>query len=545
MLILPQTSEDDFMFPPNQINGDSITLQAIYENPEYDDHKLKYLYNFGDQWVHIVELLGHTNTITDDVICIGGIGHPPAEDCEGAGGWGNLQAAYLSPEQEDALEDRREWYEQDCHNGDPMGLAGDRLWRWDQDAVNTKLAGIYSLPDDEDVNAGWLGPRMPPPDPRYNRAAGSEESSSENEDFPELPSPPNRDLPSRRRDLSPTSRLAAEKAASEAARERLTRYFWENRNSSVPNAAQHRQRVAPTPGPASKEKPIGAKDCLKGLSFTFSGVLDTLNRDEGTVMIEHYGAKVDLVPSTSTSYIILGSGVETRKLEIFARGNLRTIDEDGLFDLIRTRPANGGNDEAVSPPIGGDLAPKSRALAEKAESMAARDALMRSFNENTSSRDAAQRPAPPPGPAYKERPTGAKDCLKGLSFVFTGILDNLGREEGIATIKHYGGIVEPAPTPKTNYVVLGSGSAPKKLEVIAKHTLRTINKDGLFELIRRRPANGGIGVVAESTSRNIKRENQRSETWFEDMAAEFVKALHQDRRVDGRSGDTPREACDV
>ena len=64
-------------------------------------------------------------------------------------------------------------------------------------------------------------------------------------------------------------------------------------------------------------------------------------------------------------------------------------------------------------------------------------------------------------------------------------------------MKRYGGKVTTAPSTKTSYVVLGNDAGPKKLEVIRKNNIKTINEDGLFELIRKLPANGGDGKAAE------------------------------------------------
>lgn len=38
-------------------------------------------------------------------------------------------------------------------------------------------------------------------------------------------------------------------------------------------------------------------------------------------------------------------------------------------------------------------------------------------------------------------PTGQENCLAGLNFVFTGILESLNREDGISLVKKYGGYV--------------------------------------------------------------------------------------------------------
>ncbi|KAI9373891.1 replication factor RFC1 C terminal domain-containing protein [Aspergillus egyptiacus] len=116
-------------------------------------------------------------------------------------------------------------------------------------------------------------------------------------------------------------------------------------------------------------------------------------------------------------------------------------------------------------------------------------------------------------------PTGAENCLAGLSFVFTGVLDTLGREEGQSLVKKYGGKVTGAPSSKTSFVVLGSDAGPKKLKTIRDHNLKTINEEGLFDLIRRLPANGGDGKAAEKHEAKKKAEEEKVRA----MAAEIEK----------------------
>ncbi|KAK3088984.1 DNA replication factor C complex subunit Rfc1, partial [Teratosphaeriaceae sp. CCFEE 6253] len=69
-------------------------------------------------------------------------------------------------------------------------------------------------------------------------------------------------------------------------------------------------------------------------------------------------------------------------------------------------------------------------------------------------------------------PQGADNCLAGLAFVFTGQLQRIGREQGQALVKQYGGKVTSAPSSKTSYVVLGEDAGPKKLETIKKFGLQ-------------------------------------------------------------------------
>lgn len=123
----------------------------------------------------------------------------------------------------------------------------------------------------------------------------------------------------------------------------------------------------------------------------------------------------------------------------------------------------------------------------------------------------AQRTQQAPAAGSKEIPTGAENCLAGLTFVFTGILDALNREEGQELIKRYGGKITTSPSSKTSYVILGSDAGPKKLETIAKYGLKTINEDGLFELIRRLPQNGGDSKAAEKFDEKRRVEEKKIE----------------------------------
>lgn len=135
----------------------------------------------------------------------------------------------------------------------------------------------------------------------------------------------------------------------------------------------------------------------------------------------------------------------------------------------------------------------------------------------------AQRSRTPPGAGGKEMPVGTENCLAGLSFVFTGVLETLGREEGQALVKKYGGKVTGAPSSKTSYVVLGGDAGPKKLQTIQKHNLKTINEDGLFELIRRLPPNGGDGKAAEKYAAKQKADEEN----IRKMAAEIDREEKQ------------------
>lgn len=118
----------------------------------------------------------------------------------------------------------------------------------------------------------------------------------------------------------------------------------------------------------------------------------------------------------------------------------------------------------------------------------------------------------------KDAPEGAENCLAGLSFVFTGILESLSRDDGIALVKRYGGKVMGAPSKNTSYVVLGSDAGPSKLKKIQENKLKTINEDGLFALISKLPANGGDGKAGEAYEKKKKAEAEKAQKLAEEMA---------------------------
>ena len=127
----------------------------------------------------------------------------------------------------------------------------------------------------------------------------------------------------------------------------------------------------------------------------------------------------------------------------------------------------------------------------------------------------------------KSIPTGAENCLAGLAFVFTGVLETLDREDGISLVKRHGGKITTAPSSKTSYVVLGSEAGPKKLETIAKLGLKTIDEDGLFELIRRLPANGGDSKAAEKHAAKKEQEAKA----VREAAADMDRAEQEARKA--------------
>jgi len=56
-----------------------------------------------------------------------------------------------------------------------------------------------------------------------------------------------------------------------------------------------------------------------------------------------------------------------------------------------------------------------------------------------------------------------EDCLKGLTFVLTGVLDAFERDNVIDQIKRYGGKVTGSVSGKTSYVIVGREPGESKI----------------------------------------------------------------------------------
>ena len=157
----------------------------------------------------------------------------------------------------------------------------------------------------------------------------------------------------------------------------------------------------------------------------------------------------------------------------------------------------------------------------------------------------AARGTEPPAAGSKEIPEGAENCLAGLTFVFTGILESLGRDEGQNLVKRYGGKITTAPSSKTDFVVLGSDAGPKKLETIKRNDIKTINEDGLFALIKTLPANGGSGKNALKAEEKRQAEEQKVQDEAEKQEKEMLAEQKKKAAVakaSAASGAPPRKA---
>ncbi|CAH3195468.1 unnamed protein product, partial [Porites evermanni] len=114
----------------------------------------------------------------------------------------------------------------------------------------------------------------------------------------------------------------------------------------------------------SKPIPEGEENCLEGLTFVITGVLESIERDDAADLIQRYGGKVTGSVSKKTSYLVVGRDAGESKISKAKQVGTTQLDEDGLFELVKTRP---GKKISYEPPSV-EKKPKKRAKAEVVES---------------------------------------------------------------------------------------------------------------------------------------------------------------------------------
>lgn len=100
-----------------------------------------YTYDFGDNWEHSFTVEGRAK-VTEHFVRLSGTGHAVGENVGSYQGWNELKAAYRTQQPTEDQRDRRQWYETRTRNGDPQGLAGERVNVWDIDQVNRDLVDM-------------------------------------------------------------------------------------------------------------------------------------------------------------------------------------------------------------------------------------------------------------------------------------------------------------------------------------------------------------------------------------------------------------------
>ncbi|KAG5345632.1 RFC1 factor, partial [Acromyrmex heyeri] len=108
-------------------------------------------------------------------------------------------------------------------------------------------------------------------------------------------------------------------------------------------------------------------------------------------------------------------------------------------------------------------------------------------------------------PGSKEIPTGAENCLAGVSFLITGVLDSLERNEAEDLIQKYGGRTVKSVSNKVNYIIVGDEAGPSKLTKASNLGIKQISEDDLLEMIRTRPEGKATDIKPTKAKSNVKK----------------------------------------
>ncbi|KAG8090019.1 hypothetical protein GUJ93_ZPchr0011g27369 [Zizania palustris] len=107
----------------------------------------------------------------------------------------------------------------------------------------------------------------------------------------------------------------------------------------------------------------------------------------------------------------------------------------------------------------------------------------------------------PPHKGEKEVPEGGPDCLTGLTFVISGTLDSLEREEATDLIKRYGGRVTGSISKKTSYLLADEDVGGVKSNKAKELGVPFLTEDGLFDMIRKsKPAKATVAKLQSNSS---------------------------------------------
>lgn len=96
---------------------------------------------------------------------------------------------------------------------------------------------------------------------------------------------------------------------------------------------------------------------------------------------------------------------------------------------------------------------------------------------------------------------GKPTCLINLTFVISGVLDSLERDEAAELIRQHGGKVTTSISKKTSFMVVGLEAGLKKLAKADELKVKQISEDDLLNLIREK--SGLKKLEAESPKKEL------------------------------------------
>ncbi|KNC77106.1 hypothetical protein SARC_10424 [Sphaeroforma arctica JP610] len=170
----------------------------------------------------------------------------------------------------------------------------------------------------------------------------------------------------------------------------------------------------------SRAIPALKTGCFSGLTFCFSGVLDTISKLDYTELVTSHGGRVTGSVSGKTSYLVSGrDGGETKVAKAKEVG-CKVIDEDGFYALLDTHMSK---DQSNAKPA--------HVLTE--EENEAKAASKQSHFRAMMNREG------PKALGTRDIPTCKDMCFVDTTFVFSGIMDTISSDDAKELVKQYGG----------------------------------------------------------------------------------------------------------
>ncbi|XP_065174937.1 replication factor C subunit 1-like isoform X2 [Sycon ciliatum] len=143
----------------------------------------------------------------------------------------------------------------------------------------------------------------------------------------------------------PTSANADPEEASPAPLKRNRSYF------------EYKNREGPR-NIGSRQLPEGAENCLAGLTFIITGVLEYCEREDAQELVTRNGGKLTQTVGKRTSYVVTGREPGPAKIEKANKLGIKQLTEEEFFDLVKELPAKPYDGAGASTPSKGKGASK-------------------------------------------------------------------------------------------------------------------------------------------------------------------------------------------
>ena len=161
--------------------------------------------------------------------------------------------------------------------------------------------------------------------PAWTSSAKTEDKKDKGTPQGKMSSPPTSTPPTKKDSAKSSQKTTSSQGEAQDPDEAPKKKFnpWNQEKAEVPNKHLRDQKIADN---------RGKDNCLVGMTFVITGVLDSMEREECADLIKSYGGKVTGGVSGKTSYLISGFDAGESKVKKATEKGTKQIDEDGRLD---------------------------------------------------------------------------------------------------------------------------------------------------------------------------------------------------------------------